>query len=139
MTFSRRGFIRTITAAAMAFGGGLFSRAVAWARTKKLAIPLSKAPKLKEIDGAATLKVKDLDILFIRDSGTTVKALDGKCTHQQCFVGYARERKRIECPCHGSIYETSGKVIRGPAPKNLRSYNASLDADRIILEIDEPD
>ena len=23
------------------------------------------------------------------------------------------------CPCHGSHYETSGRIRRGPAPKNL--------------------
>lgn len=139
MIFTRRGFLKTAATVVLAAAGGLFSRAAAWAKTKKIAIPLSKAEKLKQVDGSVTLKVKDSDILFIRDTETTVKALEGKCTHQQCFVAYVKERKRIECPCHGSIYETTGKVTRGPAPKDLKSYNASLDGERIILEIEEPD
>ena len=23
------------------------------------------------------------------------------------------------CPCHGSVYDTSGRIRKGPAPKNL--------------------
>jgi len=49
----------------------------------------------------------------------------GICTHLGCVpVGNKPTQERGEyggwfCPCHGSQYDTSGRVRHGPAPKNL--------------------
>ena len=137
MNLTRRSFFRTLAAAAMALVA--LPRSVAWAKTKKLAIPLAKAEKLKAVGGWAVLKVKDMEILFMRDSETTVKACDAKCTHQQCPVKYNPEKKRIDCTCHGSAFEFNGKVVNGPATKDIKVYNATLDGDRIIVEVEEAD
>ncbi|MGE3247543.1 MAG: ubiquinol-cytochrome c reductase iron-sulfur subunit [Beijerinckiaceae bacterium] len=47
----------------------------------------------------------------------------GVCTHLGC-VPLGGEGQRGEyhgwfCPCHGSAYDTSGRIRKGPAPKNL--------------------
>jgi len=41
----------------------------------------------------------------------------GICTHLGCVPN--RTESGWSCPCHGSIYDNSGRVLRGPAPKNL--------------------
>ncbi len=42
------------------------------------------------------------------------------CTHLGCVpVGDAGEFGGWLCPCHGSQYDTSGRIRKGPAPKNL--------------------
>jgi len=41
----------------------------------------------------------------------------GLCTHLGCVPG--RKKKGWVCPCHGSVYDNSGRVLSGPAPKNL--------------------
>jgi ubiquinol-cytochrome c reductase iron-sulfur subunit len=42
------------------------------------------------------------------------------CTHLGCVpVGDAGEFGGWFCPCHGSEYDTSGRIRKGPAPKNL--------------------
>jgi hypothetical protein len=74
------------------------------ARGKKLSLTLDKVEKLKQIGGWAILKISDQPVLFIRDSETTVKALRPVCSHKQCIVAYNDKAKRIECPCHGSVY-----------------------------------
>lgn len=135
MKLSRRDFLKAAAAAGAAAAISTVPRAVAWAKTKKLAIPLAKAEKLKEVGGSMVLKVKDMEILFARESETVVRACDAKCTHQLCPVKYNHEKKRIDCTCHGSIFEWSGKPVGGPATVPIKTYPASLDGDRIIVEV----
>jgi len=44
----------------------------------------------------------------------------GVCTHFGCVpVGEAGDFDGWYCPCHGSHYDTSGRIRKGPAPKNM--------------------
>ena len=44
----------------------------------------------------------------------------GICTHLGCVpLGNKGEYNGWFCPCHGSHYDTSGRVRKGPAPNNL--------------------
>jgi ubiquinol-cytochrome c reductase iron-sulfur subunit len=44
----------------------------------------------------------------------------GSCTHLGCVpVGLAGDFGGWFCPCHGSHYDTAGRIRKGPAPKNL--------------------
>lgn len=46
--------------------------------------------------------------------------LVGVCTHLGCVPEFGRgPYGGYLCPCHGSLYDTSGRVRRGPAPRNL--------------------
>jgi cytochrome b6-f complex iron-sulfur subunit len=38
------------------------------------------------------------------------------------------------CPCHGSQYDETGKVVRGPAPLSLALAHLNVDdADQVTL------
>jgi len=41
----------------------------------------------------------------------------GICTHLGCVPN--KTQKGWLCPCHGSVYDNSGRIISGPAPRNL--------------------
>ena len=44
----------------------------------------------------------------------------GICTHLGCVpLGDKGDYKGWFCPCHGSHYDTSGRIRKGPAPTNL--------------------
>jgi ubiquinol-cytochrome c reductase iron-sulfur subunit len=44
----------------------------------------------------------------------------GICTHLGCIpLGHEGEFDGWFCPCHGSTYDTSGRIRSGPAPSNL--------------------
>lgn len=44
----------------------------------------------------------------------------GICTHLGCVpLGEAGDFDGWFCPCHGSHYDTSGRIRKGPAPLNL--------------------
>ena len=62
----------------------------------------------------------------------------GVCTHLGCVptgqkVGEARgEYNGWFCPCHGSHYDTSGRIRKGPAPKNLEVPPYSFTSETLI-------
>jgi len=45
----------------------------------------------------------------------------GICTHLGCIPNRdnAAEPGGYLCACHGSVYDASGRILRGPAPENL--------------------
>jgi ubiquinol-cytochrome c reductase iron-sulfur subunit len=46
--------------------------------------------------------------------------VQGSCTHLGCIpVKNSGDYGGWYCPCHGSHYDTSGRIRKGPAPKNL--------------------
>lgn len=45
---------------------------------------------------------------------------EGVCTHLGCVpIGESGDYGGWFCPCHGSHYDISGRVRKGPAPLNL--------------------
>jgi Rieske Fe-S protein len=129
---SRRAFITGLAS----FAAGLVSLPMGKAWAKKLAISLDKVKKLQKVDGWTILKIKERQILFVRDGQDSIKAMDPVCTHQKCLVGYDPKGKRIACGCHKSHYDLTGKVLDGPAPAPLKTYPAKLSKGRIILTLD---
>lgn len=55
------------------------------------------------------------------------------CTHLGCIpiVGEG-EYKGWFCPCHGSVYDTSARIRKGPAPKNLAIPPYEFVSDTLI-------
>ena len=62
----------------------------------------------------------------------------GVCTHLGCVplgqkVGEVKgEYDGWFCPCHGSHYDTSGRIRKGPAPTNLEIPPYSFVSDQVI-------
>ncbi len=54
----------------------------------------------------------------------------GVCTHLGCIpLGHQGEYEGWFCPCHGSAYDTSGRIRKGPAPKNLEVPSYAFTSD----------
>jgi ubiquinol-cytochrome c reductase iron-sulfur subunit len=78
-------------------------------------------------------EARSVDVAGLRDPQTdeerTIKpewlVVIGICTHLGCVpLGQGANDTRGEyggwfCPCHGSVYDTSGRIPQGPAPTNL--------------------
>ena len=77
----------------------------------------------EEIEEASAVDLKDLkdpekDEDRAKDPEWLVMV--GVCTHLGCVpLGEKGEYNGWFCPCHGSHYDTSGRVRKGPAPNNL--------------------
>lgn len=71
------------------------------------------------------------DMEFLDSSGKTIwtnkkdmpyLAFSGKCPHLGCAYKWRKHKvlgQVFLCPCHLSIYDASGKVLDGPAPRHL--------------------
>ena len=58
----------------------------------------------------------------------------GVCTHLGCVpLGDAGDFGGWFCPCHGSHYDTSGRIRKGPAPENLPVPTAAINGDTLTL------
>jgi len=57
----------------------------------------------------------------------------GVCTHFGCIpVGEAGDFDGWYCPCHGSHYDTSGRIRKGPAPKNMEIPQYQYISENVI-------
>jgi cytochrome b6-f complex iron-sulfur subunit len=62
-----------------------------------------------------------------------LRAFSAVCTHLTCTVIYESSTGTILCPCHNGRYDLSGKVISGPPPLPLESYNVEVSGGEIIV------
>ena len=57
----------------------------------------------------------------------------GICTHLGCVpLGESGEYNGWFCPCHGSVYDTAGRIRQGPAPLNLEVPPYDFQSDSVI-------
>ncbi len=62
----------------------------------------------------------------------------GVCTHLGCVpLGAGEGENRgpfggYFCPCHGSAYDTAGRIRQGPAPKNLAVPDYVFNSDTVV-------
>ncbi len=82
---------------------------------KAAATPLTDLPdRTQAVDGQRVKKGKENWLVLV-----------GICTHLGCIPkGQSIADAKGDfggwfCPCHGSHYDTSGRIRKGPAPKNL--------------------
>jgi ubiquinol-cytochrome c reductase iron-sulfur subunit len=79
----------------------------------------------KEITEAQSVDVASLpdpqpDSTRVKTGHDQWLVLIGICTHLGCIpIAHQGEYDGFFCPCHGSQYDTSGRIRKGPAPANL--------------------
>ena len=79
----------------------------------------------KEIEEAQNVDVKTLpdpqaDNARVKQGHDQWLVVIGICTHLGCIpLAHQGDYDGWFCPCHGSQYDTSGRIRRGPAPANL--------------------
>jgi Rieske Fe-S protein len=81
------------------------------------------ADDLKEINnGEGKIIEKDQRKLAVyKDENGVAHIVSAVCTHMKCIVNWNQSEKTWDCPCHGSRFDISGKVIEGPAFDSLPS------------------
>jgi ubiquinol-cytochrome c reductase iron-sulfur subunit len=79
----------------------------------------------KEIDEARAVNLASLpdpqpDEKRVKEGRDQWLVLIGICTHLGCIpLAHEGQYNGFFCPCHGSQYDTSGRIRSGPAPANL--------------------
>jgi glycine/D-amino acid oxidase-like deaminating enzyme/nitrite reductase/ring-hydroxylating ferredoxin subunit len=60
-------------------------------------------------------------VALYKDDEGRVYSCSAVCTHMGCIVHWNGAEKSWDCPCHGSRFNYDGKVIQGPANKDLEA------------------
>ena len=89
-------------------------------------------PKPRYVKVAAPLPASgfhaERDFILFVDQGTP-RAISRTCTHLGCRVNFLEDKQFIECPCHQSRFTSAGKLISGPAKKDLPTFAVEIQAD----------
>jgi cytochrome b6-f complex iron-sulfur subunit len=86
-----------------------------------ITLPIDSNSPLFNAGSAALVQTSDGNFLVAHTAQNTFSALSATCTHQVCTIdGWSNQS--FVCPCHGSTFDTSGRVVAGPAPTALHQY-----------------
>ena len=95
------------------------SMSVLW-RGKPLFIRCRTDEEITEAQNTKIEDLKDPETDEVRVKDPRYLVMVGVCTHLGCVpLGEQGEYDGWFCPCHGSHYDTSGRIRKGPAPSNL--------------------
>lgn len=87
-------------------------------------------------------EANDIDVSILRDPETDSQRVKdpkwlvmvGICTHLGCVpIGESGDYGGWFCPCHGSHYDISGRIRKGPAPLNLEIPEYTLEGDTLTV------
>ena len=113
---------------------------VKWLGKAARAVPLADLPDVDARNANASPVVGETET-YAEDSNRSLDetgewlVMMGVCTHLGCVpLGDAGDFGGWFCPCHGSHYDTAGRIRKGPAPENLPVPVATfIDANTIKL------
>ena len=142
---TRRAFVRTGMSALGAGYAGLIGYPVyEYLATPAERAAASAAVTATTLDGADSLPAGSAmmfkfglkpAILIHHADGSWV-AMSAECTHLGCTVAYEGARGRIECACHGGVYDAhTGANVSGPPPAPLRAYTVTVAAGAVTVSL----
>lgn len=74
-------------------------------------------------------KAKQSRSVWVLVTGTTlddVKVLSPICPHLGCPIAWMASKSEFLCPCHGSIFNTTGTAVSGPSPRAMDSLDSQI-------------
>ena len=87
----------------------------------QLTVTISDGSALASTGGMALVQAGATALLVTRTGASTFSALNATCTHEACTITNGSPGS-FECPCHGSRFDSTGRVLNGPAVTALRSF-----------------
>ncbi len=96
-------------------------------------VTLDKANELPK-GSAMMFKFGPYPALLIHHDDDQWVALNAVCTHLGCTVQYKKETGKIQCACHGGVYDAhTGENIGGPPPKPLTKYVVKVQKGSVLV------
>ncbi|WP_428697988.1 ubiquinol-cytochrome c reductase iron-sulfur subunit [Stappia sp.] len=84
------------------------------------AVPLADLPDTNARNANLAADAEATDVNRAVEGNEALIVMVGVCTHLGCIpLGQQGDFGGWFCPCHGSHYDTAGRIRKGPAPENL--------------------
>lgn len=85
---------------------------------EKAEIPTGSIEQIPN-DSAEILKINGTNVGIYKDTSGNIFAVKPVCSHLGCTLTWNNLDKTWDCPCHGSRYDYTGKLINEPATEHL--------------------
>jgi menaquinol-cytochrome c reductase iron-sulfur subunit len=69
----------------------------------------------------------------VKDRYDHVIAVSSRCVHVGCPVRWVAASESFICPCHGGVYDFTGRRIGGPPPRPLDRFYTLVRAGRVFI------
>jgi Rieske Fe-S protein len=80
-----------------------------------------KHPDEIALDTGAIMRSGLKKLAVYKGADGVVHTCSATCTHMGCIVMWNGVERTWDCPCHGSRFDPSGRVVNGPANSDLAS------------------
>jgi len=101
-----------------------------------ISLNIDSSSPLSTAGNAVLLQYSSGNLLVDRSNQNTFNALSAICTHQGCLItGYDSGNKNFVCPCHGSTFNLTGQVVKGPAQRALPQYQTQFSNNQLSIII----
>jgi cytochrome b6-f complex iron-sulfur subunit len=135
---SRRNFLSFLTKGTLvaAFGGLIYQAARFFSADVSTQPPhlfTLRPPADYALD---TLTLEQVARVYIGRDARGLFAINATCTHLGCtvrHVGGDLAPTQFECPCHGSKFDTEGRVLTGPATRALERVQLTMSNDGHVV------
>jgi len=104
----------------------------------KVRLTLSDHPLLNRPGGFLKIRPEGSNQLLyvLALSGGSFAVVSPICKHLGCTVNI--DGPRLLCPCHGSMYDRDGSVLRGPTQAPLDRFQTEVSSDGVLTIYLEP-
>ena len=69
----------------------------------------------------------------VKTGASEAIAFSPSCTHLGCSYHWDERKKEFICPCHTSGFSATGKVLSGPAPRDLDRYQIKVLGTKLLI------
>ena len=94
-------------------------------------VPIAETSQV--LAGSAYRTTQGDDPLILVNDGHEIRTFLAVCTHEGCPLGWNQTQHLIRCPCHGSAYDTQGRVVNGPAAVPLTRLETIVERGEVLL------
>lgn len=98
--------------------GNMLKETVSSLVLKKFELPESEQASLKNEEGKI-IEIEGEKVGAYKDKEGRIYTIVPKCAHLGCELSWNNLEKTWDCPCHGSRYDYTGKMLYGPTVKDL--------------------
>lgn len=88
---------------------------------------------LGHVGGNVLVNNSGYNIIVVRATTSTYKAVSNSCTHQGCSVSYNSNINGYLCPCHGGQFDIDGNVTAGPPPSALTKFTVTVSGTTLTI------
>lgn len=112
-------------------------REEAWAAIGTVADLAPNEPR--ELEFARTVKegwrttIAKKAVWVVKQSNGAITAFSPMCPHLGCGYRWDAPARQFQCPCHGSVYDVTGKVLAGPAPRPLDELPIKVENGQLLV------